>query len=192
MALQAEGVPVIRAEDYTVVDSQVMLNHPRVQMLADTLDYNGRRRPYLYLVSPSEGVNVVALTREAQIVLTRQYRHPVREVILDLPGGRVEPDEDPARAARRELEEETGYRAGRLVFLCRYNQFPGSIRAATSLFFAADLAFTRQNLEENEELEVVLMPAADLLGRITSGELYDGSLQLGVLLAKHKGLLGGG
>ena len=134
-------------------------------------------------------MNVVGLTSDGRIVLTRQYRHPVREVIYDLPGGRVEPGEQPIEAARREFEEETGYRPGRLEWLCRYNQFPGSIKVATTVFFASDLTPTRQNLDEHEELEIVLMPAADVLNMILRGEVYDGSLQLGVLLARHKGLI---
>ena len=179
----------ISADDYTVVNSQVMLDHPRVKMIADTLEYGGRQRPYLYLASPSEGVNILAQTADGRIVLTRQYRHPLRAVIYDLPGGRVEPGEAPAEAARRELEEETGYRAGRLEPLCRYNQFPGSIRVATSIFFATDLTFTRQSLDENEELEAVPMPVVEVLDMILHGEVVDGSLQLGVLLALEKGLL---
>ena len=179
----------IAAEDYTVVSRQMILDHPRVQIIADTLSYRGRQRPYLYLESPSQAVSVVALRSDGCIVLTRQYRHPIRAVIYDLPGGRVEPDEAPADGARRELEEETGYHAGRLELLCRFNQFPGSIKATTTIFFATDLTFTRQNLDEHEELEVVPMPIPDVLDLILRGAAYDGSLQLGVLLAAHKGLL---
>jgi len=179
----------IAAEDYTVVSRQVILDHPRVQIIADTLSYGGRERPYLYLESPSQAVSVVALRDDACIVLTRQYRHPIRAVIYDLPGGRVEPDETPVDGARRELEEETGYYAGHLELLCQFNQFPGSIKATTSIFFATDLASTRQSLEEHEELEVVPMPVSDVLDLILSGKAFDGSLQLGVLLAARKGLL---
>jgi ADP-ribose pyrophosphatase len=179
----------ISAEDYVLVDTQVVLDHPRVRMIADTLEVKGRPRPYWYLESPVEAVNILALTPDVRIVLVRQYRHPIRAVIYDLPGGRVEPGEAAIDGARRELEEETGYRAGQLELLCRYNQFPGSIKAATNLFFASDLTPTRQRLDENEELEVVLMPAADVLAMIERGEVIDGSLQLGFLLARHKGLL---
>ncbi len=179
----------ISADQYTVVDTQIVLDHPRVRLIADTLEYNGQRRSYLYLESPVEAVNILALTADRQIVLTRQYRHPIRSVIYDLPGGRIEPGEEPIDGARRELEEETGYHAGQLELLCRYNQFPGSIRAATNIFFATHLTPAQQHLDDGEELEVVLMPMVDALEMILRGDAIDGSLQLGILLAMHKGLI---
>src|SRR3990172_6295035 len=122
--MRVEAGMAISADDYMMVDSQVILDHPRVRMFADTLEHAGRRRSYLYLASPVEAVNILALTAEGRVVLTRQYRPPIRAVIFDLPGGRVEPGEEPVDGARRELEEETGYRAGRLILLCLYNHFP--------------------------------------------------------------------
>lgn len=174
---------------YTVIESQTLLNHPLVQMVVDTLEYSGQRRPYFYLNSPMDSVATVAVTADHQLVLTRQYRHPIRQVVFDLPAGRLNVDEDPERGAARELEEETGYRAGRLVPLGRYSPFPGSLKVTAHLFFAADLTLVGQNLDEGEELEVVLKPWAEVLDLILRGEVIDGSLQLGVLLAAQKGLL---
>lgn len=180
---------MITADSYTVVESRVVFDHAWVRLVVDTLEHKGRRWPYFSLESPVEAVATVAVTRDRQIVLTRQYRHPVRAVIYDLPAGRLTPGEDAATGAARELEEETGYRAGRMISLGRYNQFPGVLRAATNLFFAAGLTPTRQNLDEGEELEVVLMPFAEVLAMVLRGDYLDGSLQLGVLLAAHKGLV---
>lgn len=177
------------AGSYTIVESRVAFDHPWVRMIVDTLEHHGRRAPYFYLESPVEAVATVAVTGARQIVLTRQYRHPVRAVIYDLPAGRLEPGEDPLAGAQRELEEETGFRAGRVKRLGYYNQFPGSLRAATNLFFAADLVRARQRLDEGEELEVVLMPFDEELAMVLRGECIDGSLQMGVLLAAQMGLV---
>lgn len=174
---------------YTIIESQTLLNHPLVQVVVDALEYEGRRRSYFYLNSPMDSVATVAVTADNQLVLTRQYRHPIRQVIFDLPAGRLNEAEDPLHGAARELEEETGYRAGRLVPLGRYSPFPGSLKVTAHLFFATGLTPLRQHLDEGEELDVVLKPWAEVLELILQGECIDGSLQLGVLLAVQKGLI---
>ncbi len=179
----------MNASDYSVTRSKILLDHPFVRLVQDTLEYAGKERPYWYIASPVEAVATVGLTAAGEILLTRQYRHPVGQVIYDLPAGRLEPGEDPLAGARREFEEETGYYPRHIEPLGYYNQFPGSLRAATNLFFARDLQATRQRLDADEELEIIPVPAEEALRMILSGELIDGSLQLGVLLALQKGLL---
>jgi ADP-ribose pyrophosphatase len=175
--------------EYQVVASQVLFDHPWARIVVDTLEYQGDKRPYFYLESPVEAVATVGQTQTGEIILTRQYRHPVGRIIYDLPAGRLEPGEDPLEGARREFEEETGYYPNYIEKIGYYNQFPGTLRAATNLFFATELIPTHQHLDEGEELEIVLLPVADVLGMIFHGEIIDGSLQLGVLLAYYKGLL---
>ena len=175
--------------DYKVVDQVVLFENPMAKIVIDTLEYGGMRRKYFYLASPVEAVATVGVTTDGNLILTRQYRHPVGRVIYDLPAGRLNPGEDPLEGARREFEEETGYYPRQIEHLGYYNQFPGMLRAGTTLFFARDLEPTRQNLDEGEELEIVLKPVQEVLAMILAGELIDGSLQLGVLLALQKGLL---
>ena len=175
---------------YTVVESRTLFDQAWVRIVVDTVEHHGRRAPYFYLESPIDSVATVALTADGQVILTRQYRHPLGAVIYDLPAGRLRRGEDPAAGARRELEEETGYRAGSLTPLGRYNPFPGYLKVTAHLFLAADLIYSGQRLDEGEELEVVTMPFADALAMVLRGDCIDGSLQLGVLLAAQKGLAG--
>lgn len=175
--------------NYQITTSRVLFDHSWVRIVVDTIESGGKSRPYFYLESPVEAVATVSLTDAGEIILTRQYRHPVGKVIYDLPAGRLEPGEDPFEGARREFEEETGYYPNRIEKIGYYNQFPGTLRAGTNLYFATNLTPTRQRLDEGEELETVLMPVGEVLRLILEGEFIDGSLQLGVLLAYHKGLL---
>lgn len=177
--------------EHLVVDTKTLFDHPWVRIIVDTLEYQGALRPYIYLVSPVEAVATVGVIQTGEIILTRQYRHPVGKPIYDLPAGRLEPGEDPLVGARREFEEETGYYPQHIEQIGYYNQFPGTLRAATNLFFASDLRQSHQKLDEGEELEIVLKPANEVLAMILNGEIIDGSLQLGVLLAIQKGLLDG-
>lgn len=175
--------------DYKLISSQILFANPYANVILDTLEYDGVRHPYFYLTSPVEAVATVSLTQEGAIILTRQYRHPIRQVIYDLPAGHLEPGEDPIQGARREFEEETGYYPRHIEKLGYYNQFPGVLRAATNLFFATDLVKTSQHLEPGEVLETVHKPVKEVLEMIINGNIIDGSLQLGVLLALQKGLL---
>lgn len=174
---------------FHLIKSQVLFDHPWVKIVQDTLESEGNRLDYFYLASPVEAVATVGVTSNHEIFLTRQYRHPVGKVIFDLPAGRLEPGEDALHGAQREFEEETGYFPRHIEHLGYYNQFPGTLRAATNLFFASDLIPTQQHLDEGEFLEIVLKPIDEVLAMILRGEIIDGSLQLGVLLALAKGLL---
>jgi ADP-ribose pyrophosphatase len=175
--------------DYRVVQSQVLFDHPYARVILDTLEYDGSQHPYFYLTSPVDAVATVGLTDEGCIILTRQYRHPIGQVIYDLPAGHLEPGEDPVQGACREFEEETGYHPGHIQKLGYYNQFPGVLRAATNLFFATHLVKTHQNLEPGEILETHHIPVAQVVKMILNGNIIDGSLQLGVLLALQKGFI---
>ena len=180
---------MIESTDYIVTDSKNIFNHSKAQIYVDRVSYRGKEKVYLYLTSPVESVATVGITRRGEIILTHQYRHPIQRVIYDLPGGVLEPGEDPMDGARREFEEETGFHASHIEKIGYYNQFPGTVRAATSLFFATDLEPTHQNLDEGEELDIVFKPVSEVVEMVLRGEILDGSLQLGVLLALQKGLL---
>ena len=179
----------MKNSDYRVVKSNILFDHPWARIIVDTLLHRGKEQTYFYLTSPVEAVATVGVTSNGKIILTRQYRHPIGKIIYDLPAGRLDPKEDPIEGARREFEEETRYFPNHIEYLGYYNQFPGTLRAATNLFFAEDLITTSQNLDEGEELDIVFKAVPEVLSMILSGEIIDGSLQLGVLLALQKGLL---
>jgi ADP-ribose pyrophosphatase len=172
-----------------VVASHTLFDHPWVKIIQDDLRWHGREQKYFYLSSPVDAVATVGLTEAGEILLTRQYRHPVGQVIYDLPAGRLEPGEAALDGARREFEEETGYFPRHIQPIGAYNQFPGMLRVKTHLFFASDLMPSAQHLDEGEELQVVLLPVEKVLQMILQGATIDGSLQLGVLLALQHGLL---
>lgn len=176
-------------QPYEVIASKILFEHPAARILVDTIQHRGKQRAYFYLASPVEAVATLGVNSQGYILLTRQYRHPIRSTIYDLPAGRLNQGEAPLDGARREFEEETGYFPRRMEKLGYYNQFPGMLRAATTLFFASDLLPTRQNLDEGEELEVITLPSAKVLDMVLSGEIIDGSLQLALLLALKKGLI---
>jgi len=174
--------------DWQQTERKIAFEHPWIRIIIDTLTRGDVSKPYIYLESPVDAVATVALTADGQIVLARQYRHPVGQIITDLPAGRANPAEPPLEAARRELEEETGYRPATLVVLGRASPFPGSLKVTMHLFFATDLAPGQQHLDEGEELEVLLRPFDEVYDEVIHSKHIDAALQWGVLLARARGL----
>ena len=108
--------------------------------------------------------NVVALTKNGEVVLVKQYRHGVREVLLEFPGGVIEDDEGPIEGARRELLEETGYIASDLIDLGRIYPNPALQTNTQYCFLALDVKkASEQNLDVREDIEIELMPFEDLI-----------------------------
>lgn len=188
MTMKAPGNREPKA--WQVVESKVVADLRFACIREDLLEHpdDGRRFPYFYLQSPADAVATVALTAGGDVILTRQYRHPVGRVLYDLPAGRIDPGESPQEAAARELEEETGYRAADWRKLAYYNQFPGSMQVGTHLFLARDLTPGEQSLDRFEDVEVVEMPFAEALSLVTEAQIIDGSLMLGLLLVVQLGL----
>lgn len=113
---------------------------------------------------------VVAVTADHRVILVRQYRHGTGKVLLELPAGGLESGEDPAVTAVRELEEETGYRAGNLEFLCKIAPNSSNCTAYAYCYLARDVVRTgRQHLDETETLEVVEMDAEEVKDLLRRG-----------------------
>lgn len=108
--------------------------------------------------------NVVALTRKGDVVLVKQYRHGVCDVLLEFPGGVVEDGEDPAEGVKRELLEETGYSVSYVVEVGKIYPNPALQTNTLYCFLALDAEkVTGQNLDAGEDIEVQLVPLNELI-----------------------------
>ena len=124
-----------------------------------------------YTVSHSDWANVIALTSHGEIVLVEQFRFGVKESVLELPSGMIDLDETPDNAARRELEEETGYVSERWTFLGRTHPNP-AIQGNWIYHYLAESceAIGKVNFDENESIVTRVMPLAELRGLMQNGE----------------------
>jgi ADP-ribose pyrophosphatase len=125
-----------------------------------------------YILESADWVNVIPLTADNQVILIRQYRHGIREVTLEIPGGIVEGRDSPEEAARRELHEETGFRESGMVSLGFVHPNPAFLNNRCHTFVAKDVVRVGdQHQDEKEDIEVLLMPLKDIPGLIREGEI---------------------
>lgn len=132
-------------------------------------------------------VVVVPVTDRGEIVLIRNFRVTVEEHLWECCAGTLEPGEDPAVCASRELIEETGYRAAKIESLGWFYTTPGLTDERMHAFFASGLSHVGQDLEDDETIEVEAVPAARVLEMIDSGRLRDGKSMVALLIALQRG-----
>lgn len=117
-------------------------------------------------------VNVIALTKDKNVVLIEQYRQGVEEITLEIPGGMVDAGEEPEATARRELREETGYEAGEFIFLGKSRPNPATQTNWMYHYLALDCEKTRETaFDEHESLATRIASRAEVKNLIESGAI---------------------
>ena len=122
---------------------------------------------------------------DPSILLIRQYRHAANGFLLELPAGRIEPGEKLIPAAKRELIEETGYRAKRWSKHVKYFASPGFMSEAMNILIAEDLTLGDAAPEEDERIELHMTPLSEVLRLIREDKIHDGKTLIGVLFYEH-------
>jgi ADP-ribose pyrophosphatase len=120
--------------------------------------------------------------KDPGILLIRQYRHAAGKLMLELPAGRIEPGEKLIPAAKRELIEETGYRAKRWSRHANYYASPGFLTETMTILLAEGLTQGEAAPEEDEKIELHMTPLSEVLRLIHAGKIEDGKTLIGVLL----------
>src|SRR5579875_83044 len=118
-------------------------------------------------------VTMVPVDEQEQILFVRQYRAPAQADLLELPAGSIDADEDVEAAVQRELQEETGYRAGRLRPLAQFYLAPGYCTEFMHVYVAEDLTENQLEPDEDELIEVERLSLEDALGQVASGAICD-------------------
>lgn len=160
-------------KSWTLLSSRLLSDCHIFTLHADRyrLEPEGQSRDFYKLVAP-DWVNVIAVTDDRQVVLVRQFRHGIGEVTLEIPGGMIDPDESPAEAAVRELEEETGYAGGKARQLGCVWPNP-AIQSNHCYTFLVENAqrVSEPRPDPFERIEVLSRPLDDIPNLIRSGEI---------------------
>jgi len=126
---------------------------------------------------------IVPLLDDNTVVMTFQYRHAIRDYILEIPAGTMDRGETPMECAIRELEEETGYRAGKMTALSQIHILPAYTDEKIHLYLAGDLTLSEQNLDADEIICVKKYPLQELVRMIENGTITDGLTIIAILTA---------
>lgn len=145
--------------------------HPFPKFRMDTCELPSGKPYKAYVLEFDAWANVVAITKNNEVVLVKQYRHGVQEVLLELPGGVVDSGEDPLEGAKRELMEETGYAAGNIIEVGRIYPNPAIQQNTLYCYLAMDAEKVgEQHLDESEDIEVQLISLDELIEMAVSGK----------------------
>lgn len=145
----------------------------------DEVSAGASRMRRVWLQHP--GAVVLIAVREGRVLLVRQYRHAVGRDLLELPAGTLEPGEAPEATAERELQEECGYRPGRLQEIGQLCAAPGYSSEIYHFFLAEDLTPSRLPADADEEITLVEMPLDEAVERARRGGFDDAKTALGIL-----------
>jgi ADP-ribose pyrophosphatase len=181
MAKKASGKTQVK-----VISSTLSYEGPLFSVYTDTIVENGRELTR-DVVRHNGSVVILAMDdakskRDPMIVMERQYRHAAKEFLLEVPAGKLEQGEDALAGAKRELLEETGFKAKRWRKMCRYFASPGFLGEWMQVFIAEGLTLGDAQPEYDEQLEIEMIPLSRLLSMIEAGKIYDGKTLISVML----------
>ena len=167
-----------------LVKRQVMYRGSVIQLIREVLEVDGHRMVRETVRHPG-AVVVVPMLDRSHIVFVQQYRRAIGRVLLELPAGTLGAGERRESCARRELEEETGWRARCLRRLGQFYAAPGFISEQLTVFLAQGLTRAEARPEPDEFVEPVLLSLRTALSKIRSGAICDAKSIIGVLFAQR-------
>lgn len=171
--------------NFDVKKSEILFRGKVFDLQVDQIQYNSGNMGVREVALHPGGAVVVPVMPDGKIVMIRQYRYPLKKMLLELPAGKLEPNEDPFVCAVRELEEETGYKSDNVTKLGVIYTTPGFCTEALHIYMATDLVPGEHNREEGEygmEVHEYSMEEIDEL--ILSGELRDAKTICGIQMAR--------
>lgn len=169
-----------------VLESRMIYRGRVVSLRVDQVQLPDGKTAEREVVEHRGAVAIVPLFNSETVLLIRQYRQAVGEVLLEIPAGTLEPGELPDDCALRELQEETGYRAGRLKRLFSQYLAPGYSQEVLHVYLAEELEQATQQTEEDEMVELVPLPLNAVPALIEQGEIKDAKTIAGLLMTLRR------
>ena len=155
------------------LSSEYISKHPYFTARKDVCQMpDGKIVEAYYVVELPTTVCALAITEEGNVLMEKQYRHPMEETIIELPGGFVDNGEEPSRAIERELLEETGYAFSSIQYVGKVSANPGVLSGYTYLYLAqGGKKVATQSLDANEEIELLQVPLEEVRAMLSKNEI---------------------
>lgn len=138
------------------------------------------------VIQHAGGAGGIALFEDGRIALVKQYRHPAKDFLLEIPAGKIDAGESPEECAAREIEEELGFKIGKIEKLAEFYSTPGFCGEKLHVYLATQLEPTAQNLDHDEEVEIIFMPLAEAIALAENGQIFDAKTIIALLLLQQK------
>lgn len=152
-----------------------------IKVLRDTVELENGKTSAREVVCHNGGVCVAALTEQNELLLVRQFRYPYKEVLLELPAGKLEKGEDPFEAVKREQMEETGTTGENYISLGKLYPSPGYCGEIIRIWACRVAEKGEMHLDEGEFLEVERIPLDKAVEMVLNNEIPDSKTQVGIL-----------
>ena len=162
---------------------ELLLETTKFNVFRETIKTSGGKTKTKEIVRHPGACVIVPLLDDGRVCLIKNYRVAVGETLIELPAGTLEPPEPPEETAKRELIEETGYRAKKIEKLCEFYASPGFLDEKMHLFLATGLTEGETAREEGEEIENWLVPWDEAIELVFNGQVRDAKSIVGLLWA---------
>ncbi len=164
------------------LSSRLIYEGRAVKLRIDTVKMPSGRETTREIVEHSDCVAIVAIDADDNVLLVKQFRQAVGKVLLEIPAGGIEPNEDPVAAVRRELREETGYLPRKVARCGGFYSTPGYGTEYLHLYLATDLTPSPLSAEDTESIELVRVPISRIPSLISSESICDAKSIAGLLI----------
>ena len=160
-------------KSWKVLDTKYLFKRTGLAVRIDQCETSNGHIFEPYIIETGTWVNVIALTKNREVILIKQYRHGVGQILVEIPAGIMdEEDGSPRQAAQRELLEETGYTSEQFIEVGKVYPNPATHNNLTYSFLALDVEKVgRQNLDATEEIDVFLVPLDEFISLVKGGDL---------------------
>lgn len=170
----------------TTLTSEEIFDGQVVHLYKDTISLPNGKPATREVIRHVGAVAIVPMTEDGKVIVERQFRYPLNRVITEIPAGKLDNKaEDRLAAAKRELEEETGYLADEWIELGDYIPAAAYCDEVITMYLAKGLHMGTRNLDEDEFLNIKEIPLEELVKDIMQGKIADGKTQVALLKAYH-------
>lgn len=173
--------------DEKQISREVIFKGKVFNVYKDKITLPDETESFRELVEHRGGVCIAAKNENNEYLMVSQYRYPIKQIFFEFVAGKKEQGEDPLKTAERELIEETGYQAKNFSYMGSFVPTCGYSSEIIDMYYADDLTFIGQNLDENEFLNVSSIKLDDLITMIMNDELKDAKTIILALKLKNLG-----
>ncbi|MCC5909920.1 MAG: NUDIX hydrolase [Clostridiaceae bacterium] len=156
-----------------------------INLRVDTVELPKQKYSKREIIEHAGAVGILAVTKDKKIILVKQFRKPVEEVLIEIPAGKIEPNEDTKLCALRELKEETGYSTKNIIKLMEFYTTPGFSNEVMHIYLAEDLEEGDAEPDEDEYIESIYLSINEAMEQISKGIIKDSKTIVAILAYKN-------